>query len=222
MKELKNRPYTILSSAMTLDGKIATSTGSSEISSKEDLIRVHKLRLDVDAIMVGINTVLVDDPRLTVHKIDSDSSDNPLRIVVDSMAKIPLNSRILNHDAQTLIAVSNQASTEKIMKLKEKAIVFKEGDEKVDLVSLMKYLKKIGIKKLMIEGGSTLNFSMFSLGLIDEIRLCIAPKIVGGFDAKTLVDGNGIKSMLNSIPLKLTKSYSLGPDIILEYEVLND
>lgn len=214
------RPYTILNAAMTLDGKIATSTGSSEVSSKEDLERVHELRKESDAIMVGINTVLTDDPRLTVHKIPSNKEDNPLRIVVDSKARTPLNYRILNDDAETLIAVSKKADSEKIKKLKERAEVFISGDEKVDLISLMDYIKKTGINILMLEGGSTLNFSMLYLGLVDEMRICIAPKIVGGSKSKTLVDGEGIPSMLQAIPLKLTNSYNLGIDLILEYKVL--
>lgn len=205
---------------MTLDGKIATSTGSSEVSSKEDLERVHELRKESDAIMVGINTVLTDDPRLTVHKIPSNNEDNPLRIVVDSKARTPLNYRILNDDAETLIAVSKKADSEKIKKLKERAEVFISGDEKVDLISLMDYIKKTGINILMLEGGSTLNFSMLYLGLVDEIRICIAPKIVGGSKSKTLVDGEGIPSMLQAIPLKLINSYNLGIDLILEYKVL--
>ncbi len=86
------KPYVILNSAMTLDGKMATKTGSSEISGKEDLLRVHKLRRDVDAIMVGINTVIIDDPKLTVHKIPADNQDNPLRVVVDSRARTPISS----------------------------------------------------------------------------------------------------------------------------------
>ena len=103
------KPYVILNSAMTLDGKITTKTGNSEISGSEDLLRVHKLRKDLDSIMVGINTVIVDDPRLTIHKIPAEKTDNPLRIVVDSRARTPLNSRILNNEAPTLIAVTEKA-----------------------------------------------------------------------------------------------------------------
>ena len=103
------KPYIILNSAMTLDGKIATRTGSSEISGPEDLQRVHQIRKELDAIMVGINTVLEDDPRLTVHKFSSEESDNPLRVVTDSKAITPINSRVLNEEAETLIAVSQDA-----------------------------------------------------------------------------------------------------------------
>jgi 2,5-diamino-6-(ribosylamino)-4(3H)-pyrimidinone 5'-phosphate reductase len=214
------KPYVILNAAMTLDGKIATKTGSSEISGKEDLIRVHKLRKEMDAIMVGINTLLKDDPRLTVHKIEAKSEDNPVRIVVDSKARTPLNFRILNKDAPTVIATTENADPKKIIALEEKAVVLKCGKDRVDLKLLMKELSGIGITTLMLEGGSTLNYSMLENGLVDEVRVCVAPMIAGGVQAKTLVDGEGVDQMREAIKLKLKKSYSLGEDLILEYEVI--
>lgn len=206
---------------MTLDGKIATQTGSSEISGPEDLKRVHQIRKNSDAIMVGINTVLVDDPRLTVHKISSNPSDNPLRVVIDSKARTPLDARILNNDAPTVIAVSKKAPMSKVEKLREKVEVIICGDNQVDLEELMKKLKIKGINTLMLEGGSTLNFSMFEHNLIDEVKVCIAPMIVGGKNAKTLVDGDGFDFMASAIKLELKKSYNLGKDLILEYIVLD-
>lgn len=215
------RPYVILNAAMTLDGKIATRTGSSEISGPEDLKRVHKIRKENEAIMVGINTVLVDDPRLTVHKISSTKSDNPLRVVVDSQARTPVDARILNNDAPTIIAVSKKAPSENVEKLKEKVEVMFCGENKVDLVDLMEKLKIKGINSLMLEGGATLNFSMLKNGLVDEVRVCIAPMIVGGSKARTLVDGEGFDYMKDAVKLELKKSYSLDKDFILEYFVLN-
>ena len=216
------RPYVILNSAMTLDGKIATKTGSSEISGPEDLIRVHKIRKEVDAIMVGINTVLADDPRLTVHKIPSAPSDNPLRVVVDSRARTPLEFRILNTDAPTLIAVSKSADPQKVETLKKKVDVVFCGDKRVDLPCLMAKLHGNGVKTLMLEGGSTLNYSMLSQGLVDEVRVCIAPMIAGGKDSKTLVDGEGIENMKDAFKLKFKKSYSLGKDRVVEYHVVHE
>ncbi|MEN6290475.1 MAG: 2,5-diamino-6-(ribosylamino)-4(3H)-pyrimidinone 5'-phosphate reductase [Methanobacterium sp.] len=214
------KPHVILNAAMTLDGKIATRTGSSEISGKEDLIRVHKLRKDMDAIMVGINTLLADDPRLTVHKIEADPEDNPVRIVVDSKARTPLNFRILNNDAPTIIATTESADPEKIEALEKKATVLKCGKDRVDLKSLMKELSKIEIKTVMLEGGSTLNYSMLENGLVDEVSVCVAPMIAGGSKAKTLVDGKGIDKMKDAVKLKLKNSYGLGEDLILEYDVI--
>ena len=95
------KPYVILNAAMTLDGKIATKTGSSNISGEKDLKRVHELRREVDGIMVGINTVIADNPRLTVHKIDANPEDNPVRVVVDSKCRTPIAARITNKDAKT-------------------------------------------------------------------------------------------------------------------------
>lgn len=216
------RPYVILNSAMTLDGKIATKTGSSEISGPEDLIRVHKIRKEVDAIMVGINTVLADDPRLTVHKIPSVPSDNPLRVVVDSRARTPLEFRILNTDAPTLIAVSESADPQKVEALKKKVDVVSCGDKRVDLQCLMAELHGRGVKTLMLEGGSTLNYSMLSQGLVDEVRVCIAPMIAGGRDSKTLVDGEGIGHMKDAFKMEFKKSYSLGKDMVVEYHVVHE
>jgi 2,5-diamino-6-(ribosylamino)-4(3H)-pyrimidinone 5'-phosphate reductase len=218
----KNKqPYVILNSAMTLDGKIATKTGSSEISGKEDLLRVHELRKDVDAIMVGINTVITDDPKLTVHKIPTKKQDNPLRIVVDSKARTPLSSRILNSDASTLIAVTETASSARVKDLNEIAEVLSCGKSRVDLDDLMINLSSRGVETLMLEGGSTLNYSMLMGGLVSEVRVCIAPMIAGGKEAKTLADGAGVNYMKDSLKLKLKKSYMLGADMIVEYNVLN-
>jgi 2,5-diamino-6-(ribosylamino)-4(3H)-pyrimidinone 5'-phosphate reductase len=217
------KPYVILNSAMTLDGKIATRMGSSEISGNEDLERVHRLRKELDSIMVGINTVLEDDPRLTLHKLASDKSHNPLRVVTDSRARTPLNSRILNEEAPTIIFVSQNASKEKIKSIKDKGNnvdVILTGKNKVDLTILMDELAQRGIKSVLLEGGSTLNYSMIQEGLVDEVRVCIAPMIAGGVKAKTLVDGKGVDYMKNAFKLELKKSYKLGKDFIMEYKVL--
>ncbi len=216
------KPKVTLSAAMTLDGKIATKTGSSEISGPEDLSRVHKLRKGMDAIMVGINTVLADDPRLTVHKTSSKPEDNPIRVVVDSKARTPLNYRIINSEAPTIIAVSTKAPTGRVKSLRavKNVEVMICGDEQVDLECLMEKLGEKGIKTLMLEGGSTLNYSMFEADLVSEVKLCIAPMIAGGNQAKSLVDGDGVDNMKDAFRLKFEKSYTLGEDLIVEYEVL--
>lgn len=217
------KPYIILNSAMTLDGKIATRTGSSEISGPEDLQRVHQIRKELDAIMVGINTVLEDDPRLTIHKFSSEESDNPLRVVTDSKAITPINSRVLNKEAETLIAVSQNAPPERVKLLMDKGDnvdVILAGETRVDLTILMDELAQRGIRSILLEGGSTLNYSMLKDGLVDEVRVCIAPMIAGGVKAKTLADGEGVDYMKDAFKLELKKSYKLGKDFILEYEVL--
>ena len=222
------RPYVILNAAMTLDGKIATATGSSNISGKKDLERVHEIRKECDGIMVGIGTVMADDPRLTVHKIDARPEDNPVRVVVDSRCRTPADARITNGDAKTIIAGANEYK-EEFMKsetyetLKKRGVkFFFSGDRRVDLKALMNYLHEEGIEKLMLEGGATLNFSMIRLGLIDEISICVAPMVVGGADAKTFFDGDGFNTMDESVKLELIDYYPLDKDFILNYKVLND
>ena len=220
------RPYVILNAAMTLDGKIATQTGSSNISGKEDLERVHELRKECDAIMVGIGTVMADDPRLTVHKIDANPEDNPVRVVIDSKCRTPIDARITNSDAKTIIACANEykhdfMQSDKYETFKKRGVkFFFSGDDRVDLSLLMSYLHEEGIEKLMLEGGATLNFSMIKAGLIDEIRICVAPMVVGGANAKTFFDGEGFDLMDDAVKLELVDSYSLGKDLILTYKVI--
>ena len=196
------KPYVILNAAMTLDGKIVTAKNSSNISGEDDLKRVHELRKSVDAIMVGIGTVLADDPRLTVHKVDANPEDNPVRVVVDSKCRTPIAARITNKDAKTIIAGANEFKYDFLVS--DRCNVFKKrdvefffsGDTRVDLTALMKYLA------------------------IDEIRICIAPKVVGGVNSKTLFDGEGFDTMDEGVNLELTDSFVLGKDLILTYKVL--
>ena len=221
------KPYVILNAAMTLDGKIATKTGSSDISGEKDLKRVHELRREVDGIMVGINTVIADNPRLTVHKIDANPEDNPVRVVVDSKCRTPIAARITNKDAKTIIAGANDYKLDFIVSdryanfTKRGIDFFFSGDKRVDLKDLMNYLYESGIKTLMLEGGSTLNFSMIKEGLIDEIRICVAPFVVGGKDSHTLFDGEGFDTMDEGVRLELFDSFKLCDDLILQYKVLN-
>ena len=222
------RPYVILNAAMTLDGKIATENGSSNISGEKDLERVHEIRKDCDGIMIGIGTVLADDPRLTVHKIDANPEDNPVRVVVDSKCRTPVDARITNDDAKTIIAGANEykeefMKTETYETLKRRGVkFFFSGDRRVDLKALMNYLHEEGIEKLMLEGGATLNFSMIRAGLIDEISICVAPMVVGGANSKTFFDGDGFNTMDEAVKLELIDYYPLDKDFILNYRVLND
>jgi len=215
-----DRPYVIINSAMTIDGKIATKKGDSKISSKDDLVRVHKLRASVDAIMVGINTILIDDPSLKVKYCEG---KNPIRIVVDSKARTPIDSRIISDkSAPTVIAVTKKAPIDRINKLKEagaKVIVCGEG-EKVDLTILLKSLKDMGIKSILVEGGGNINWSVISQGFFDELQVTIGPFIVGGKDSITLVEGNGFEKMEEGIKVKLHKVEQHGDEVVLIYKPL--
>lgn len=213
------KPYILLNSAMTVDGKIATNNSSVKISGKNDLIRVHHLRKEYDGIMVGINTIIIDNPKLTIHKIPSKKSDNPVRIIIDSNARTPLNSNVLNDDAQTIIIVSKNAPSKNTQKLKEKCKIIMSGEEKIDLKDSMQKLYSLGIKSILLEGGSTLNYSMFKENLIDEVSICIGSKILGGVTSKTLVDGAGFNKD-NPIKLKLESCEKIDDDVLLKYKVI--
>jgi len=215
------RPHVIMNAGTTADGKIATRTGDSAISSKEDLQRVHKIRESVDAIMVGIGTVLDDDPRLSIHKIDS-PAENPIRVVADSKARIPLSARMFNEKGTTIIAVSAKADKARVREIEERAEVYVCGAERVDLKCLMRKLYRRGVRSLLLEGGGNLNYSMLSAGLVDEVRYAIAPRIVGGRDAVSLVEGEGFATVAGGVELELLKHYPLGRDLILEYKVVRN
>jgi 2,5-diamino-6-(ribosylamino)-4(3H)-pyrimidinone 5'-phosphate reductase len=217
----QSRPYVILNATMTLDGKIATKTRDSKISCLADFQRVHVLRASVNAVMVGIGTVLTDNPRLTVRLVNG---RNPVKVIVDSVARTPMDSRVLteNKSTPTIIAVSEKAPREKVETLKTKGatIIIAGSGEHVDLKLLMRKLREMGIKTLMLEGGATLNWAMLKERLVDEIRVAIAPIVVGGKDAITFVEGEGISMISRGIKLKLECVEQYGEDLVLKYRVL--
>jgi 2,5-diamino-6-(ribosylamino)-4(3H)-pyrimidinone 5'-phosphate reductase len=211
------RPYVILNAAMTLDGKIATVAGDSRISCEEDLDRIHKLRASVDAVMVGLGTVLADDPSLTVRRA---RGKNPLRVVVDSLGKTPTNAKVLDGSARTVIAVTNRAPRRNVERLRRKgAQVIAVGGKEVDLRKLLEKLHELGVRKLLLEGGSTLNWGMLKQGLVDEVRVAVAPYMAGGANARTLVGGLGFTKISKSVPLKLISVDRVGEDLLLIYRV---
>lgn len=214
------KPFVLLNSAMTVDGKIATENSSMKISGEQDLIRVHELRKKYDAIMVGINTVIVDNPKLTIHKIKASKKDNPIRIIIDSKGRTPSDALVLNNDAKTIIIVSKNAPKKNLEKLEKKCDILVCGNEQVNLKEAMRKLYLEGIRSILLEGGSTLNFSMFKEGLIDEVSICIGSKILGGSTSKTFVDGEGFEPE-NCVKLELKNIEKIDNDVVLSYNVLN-
>ena len=213
----KSRPRVILSAAMSLDGKIATKTGDSELSSKQDKVRIHKLRSKVDAILVGSNTVKRDDPLLTVRYV---KGKNPLRIVLDSKATINQKSQIIRtcKKIPTIVAVSKKASRQNISKLKKHPLeIMVIGEKRVNIKSLLKSLSKKKIKTLLVEGGGTINWEFIKLGLVDELIVTITPYLIGGQNAITLVEGEGFSHIHKSTKLKLKKISQIGNEIVLHY-----
>lgn len=211
------RPYVILNAAMTLDGKIATIAGDSRISCEADLDRVHELRASVDAVMVGVGTVLADNPSLTVRRARGKS---PTRVVIDSFAKTPLDAKVLDNSAPTVIASTKSASKQRLQKLcATGAKIIVAGEKEVNLHRLLEKLRSAGVRKLLLEGGSTLNWSMLNKGLVDEVRVAVAPRIVGGATAKTLVGGAGFGEVRRGVGLELKKVTKVGKNLLLTYQV---
>jgi len=212
------RPHVIFSAAITLDGKLATRTGDSKLSSKKDKIRVHKLRSKVDAILIGKNTVKIDDPLLSVRNI---RKKNPVRIILDSNATIHTNSRILKTCSKipTIIAVSKKAPKKNLQKLEKFPVqVIVCGNYTVNIKKLLGFLKKKGIKNILVEGGGTTNWAFVKENLVDEAMITITPYLVGGINATTLVDGDGFSTIAESVKLKLKNVTKTKNEVILHYE----
>ena len=212
------RPYVIFSAAITLDGKLATRTGDSKLSSKADKNRIHKLRSKVDAILIGKNTAKLDDPILSSHNT---KKKNPIRIILDSNATIRTNSKILKTCSKipTIIAVSKKARKKDLQKLEKFSVqVIVCGDYRVNIKKLLGILKKKGIKNILVEGGGTTNWAFVKENLVDEAIITITPYLVGGMTATTLVDGDGFSTITKSIRLKLKNVTKMKNEVILHYE----
>ncbi|HXG73332.1 MAG TPA: 2,5-diamino-6-(ribosylamino)-4(3H)-pyrimidinone 5'-phosphate reductase [Candidatus Nitrosotenuis sp.] len=214
----KSRPHIILSAAVSLDGKIATKTGDSELSSGRDKVRVHRLRASCDAIVVGKNTVKKDDPLLTVRYA---KGKNPTRIILDSRAEIPINSKIIKTSKliPTIIAVSKKAPKKNLAKLAKHPVrIITVGKDKVEIKKLLQILYEQGIRTILLEGGGTTNWDFVRKRFVDEVIVTISPCLIGGTSATTLVEGEGFAKIANSMKLKLRKTVRYGSEIVLHYQ----
>ena len=209
------KPFVILKVAMSLDGKIATSKGDSKyITSKEARTYVHEIRSSVDAVMVGLNTVLRDNPELTVRHVEG---KDPLKIVVDSQLKIPKNCNLMKEPSKLIIATTNKASKKDIVKLEQKGIriiITKSQKGMVDLNDLMKQLGKHEIMSIMMEGGSQLNSSAIKDGVVDKVIIFTAPKIIG--NGVGAIGNLGVTKINKAIPLKGHSFRKIGKDLLIE------
>lgn len=214
-------PFGILKIAMTLDGKIASAIGDSKwITNEFSRQYVHELRHRVSGIMVGIGTVLTDNPELTTRLKNREGVD-PIRIIVDSTAKIPLNAKVLNLDskAKTIVATTEKADKQSLKYIRNKGadiIITPLKNNRVDLSYLMQHLGQRGIDSVLIEGGGALNFSALEEGIVDKVISFIAPKIIGGAAAKTPVEGDGISHIKNAIQLENIQISRFQEDIMIE------
>jgi len=253
------RPFVFINAATSADGKISTvERRQTRISGKEDFERVDSLRAGSDAIMVGVGTVLADDPSLTVKagarraaRARAGKDANPLRVVVDSRARTPPNAEVLcKGEGRRIIAISELANAdgERVAELGKRAEVLVCGGSgaaesgaaesgaaesgaagggggrggKVDLGKLLARLRQRGVERLLVEGGATLNWSLISQGLVDEIFVYVGNLILGGEDAPTLVDGTGFVAGAGVVKLELLSAERLGEGVLLKWRVVSE
>jgi 2,5-diamino-6-(ribosylamino)-4(3H)-pyrimidinone 5'-phosphate reductase len=222
------RPYVVVNVAMSADGKLSTRERRQvKISGTRDFTRVDQLKTGCDAVMVGIGTVLADDPSLTVKADECRQSrknqgkdEHPVRIVVDSSARIPLEASILHKgEGKRIIAVSGRADTKKVTALQKIASVIVTGENEVDLPALLDKLADLGIKRILVEGGGTLIAGLVAVGLVDEIYSYIGNIIIGGKDAPTLADGAGFVHEADFCQLTLLEASRMENGVLLHWSV---
>jgi 2,5-diamino-6-(ribosylamino)-4(3H)-pyrimidinone 5'-phosphate reductase len=224
------RPYVVVNIAMSADGKISTRERRQvRISGAQDFTRVDRLKAGCDAVMVGIGTVLADDPSLTVkseecreYRRKKGWDEHPVRIVVDSSGRIPPEASILHKgEGKRVVAVSKRADAGKISLLKKKATVIVAGEDEVDLCALMNELGAMGILRVMVEGGGTLIAGLIEAGLVNEIFTFIGNIIIGGKDSPTFADGEGF-ILESAFPrLTLLEACRIESGILLHWNVEN-
>ncbi len=214
----KGIPFVILKMAQSLDGKIASRTGKSRwISGPRARAWVHELRASVDAVLVGKNTRLLDDPRLTVR--NGKVRREPWRIVLDRKGESPTNARIFQGEGSAVLVCSQRYFKQVAQKFGRMPITIlplKERNEKLDLNELLKRLGAFGISSLLVEGGGEVAWSFLSSRLVDKVAWVIAPKIVGGKDAKTSVEGVGVDGLQTAPDIQVERLVPLGKDFLIE------
>jgi 2,5-diamino-6-(ribosylamino)-4(3H)-pyrimidinone 5'-phosphate reductase len=215
-----DRPHVIVNCAMSADGKIALpSRKQLKISSEEDIKRMYKLRNECDAALVGIETILSDDPKLTVKEKYIENPHQPIRIILDTHCKTPEDALAVNDVAKTLIITGEECDKNFSDNVE---IIQCELDEDglIDLHRLLEILADRGIKTLMVEGGSTVIWNFLKHKLVDDLYVYIGPIIVGGKDTPTLADGNGINSIDEIINLEIVEVNKIGSGILIHYKMI--
>jgi 2,5-diamino-6-(ribosylamino)-4(3H)-pyrimidinone 5'-phosphate reductase len=222
------RPFVHVNVAMSADGKLSTSERRQvKISGSADFSRVDRIKAESDAIMVGIGTVLADDPSLTVKSTDLRSArrakglpEHPVRIVVDSRARTPIDAAILHKgEGVRVIACSEKAEEGKKDGLSRYARIIVAGNDTVDLTSLLSSLHAMGIRTLLVEGGGTLIWGLFRAGLVDRLTCYVGNRVIGGISAPTLADGEGFTREQDFIPLSLEGIERIDEGVLLTWTI---
>ena len=213
------QPFVLLKSAMTLDGKIATVTNASRwITGEASRKLVHLLRQQLSAVMIGVNTVIYDDPLLNIRL--KGTWKNPLKVIADTHGRIPMDAKVLKNDPQlTIVAATELADPQKLKQIERmgaQVLICPLKGNRVDLGFVVNALGSMGADSLMIEGGSTLAFSALQERIVDKVISFIAPKILGGSKAPTSVGGIGIEKMEDAINLVNMRTRKVGSDLMIE------
>jgi len=222
------KPFVFINSAMSLDGKLSTFERKQvNISNREDFERVDALRASVDAVMVGGNTVALDDPKLVVkseerrkERIAKGLSENPVKVMVGGIKNVRMDGDFLNYgNAEKIIFTTEKEDGERIRALEGKACVYVMGKDRVNIMDMLDVLAGLGIKKVMVEGGGMLNYGLLEAGAVDEVYVAIGPRIFGGKDSPTLADGPGLPYE-KAVRLEPLGFATLGDVFVLRYKVL--
>lgn len=214
-------PFVILKSAISLDGKIATASGESQwITSEASRLKGHEVRAQVDAILVGVGTVLQDNPSLTV-RLPEGQNEDPIRVVVDSRGRTPPGAKVFNPDsnAGTLIAVTADAPLTQIEALRSagaEVLIIEEEEGRVCLRALMRELARKAITSVLIEGGGEINAAALQARIVDKLMFFVAPKLIGGKDAPGPIGGVGIARLAETFELRDVKTSQIGTDFLVE------
>jgi diaminohydroxyphosphoribosylaminopyrimidine deaminase / 5-amino-6-(5-phosphoribosylamino)uracil reductase len=218
-QRLTGLPFVIAKWAMSLDGKIAATSGDSRwVSGPETREWAHQLRTQIDAIMVGVRTVLIDDPQLTARPGGLDSDSQPLRIVADSRGRMPVTARVLDGRGRALLATTESSSAAWRRQMTEagaEVLVLPEYEGHVDLAALLGVLGERQTLSLLVEGGGELLGSFFDRALVDKVHAIVAPLLIGGKDAPTAVAGRGVERMVDAVRLRDVVVERLGEDVLV-------
>jgi len=218
--------HVVVNAAMSADGKLSTREREQiAISGSDDFERVDALRADSDAVMVGVGTVLADDPSLTVDsstrieaRTDRGAPPQPARIVADSSLRTPLDARVLDDAAETILLVSDGVQETRLDALEGDGVtVVTAGEGRVDLEAAFAELEAMGLDQVMVEGGGELIFSLFEADLVDELSVFVGPVVIGGRDAPTLADGQGFVEDFSRLDLRTVDRLDDG--VLLQYHV---